>query len=75
MSVAFQIGLGRARVALLVAGFAWFFGLQTHVAVRATIGGLILAALIFDGVITDRTLADAVISAKPPPHDDYHTAA
>lgn len=74
MSIAFQIGLGRARVALLTAGLAWFFGLQAPIAIRAVTGGLVIAALVFDGVVADRSIADAVIDAKPPP-TEYRPAA
>ncbi|MCD9196057.1 hypothetical protein [Streptomyces albireticuli] len=75
MSIAFQIGLARARVALLAAGLAWLFGLQAPVAIRAAIGGLVIAAVVFDGVVADRSTAQAVIDTKPPPHNDYRPAA
>ncbi|MFF4403621.1 hypothetical protein [Streptomyces sp. NPDC001404] len=75
MSVALQVGLGRARVALLVAGLAWFLGLNVHLAVRAVIGALVVLALFLDGLIDDRSIAEAIVTAKPPPHDDYRPAA
>ncbi|MEW2578366.1 hypothetical protein [Streptomyces syringium] len=75
MSIAFHIGLGRARVALLIAGLAWIFGLDAHPAIRASIGGLVIIAIVFDAVVDDQTTAQAVINAKPPPHDDYQPAA
>ncbi|MEU1778125.1 hypothetical protein ABZ545_01405 [Streptomyces abikoensis] len=75
MSIALQVGLGRARVALLVAGLAWLLGIQVDVALRAVIGALVVAALCLDGMVDDRTIADAIVTAKPPPHDDYRPAA
>ncbi|MFF7023030.1 hypothetical protein ACFY97_18755 [Streptomyces klenkii] len=75
MSLTWQISLGRARVALLVAGLAWIAGIQPPWYVRIGLLGLVLAALVLDGAITDRTLADAVVNAKPPPNNDYRPAA
>ncbi|GAA0454126.1 hypothetical protein ACFQ2B_27820 [Streptomyces stramineus] len=74
MSISFAIGLARARVALLVAGLAWFVGLDAHPAVRGVVGALVIAAVIFDGFVSDRSTAQAVIDAQPPP-TDYQPAA
>jgi hypothetical protein len=74
VSILVAVALGRARVALLVAGLAWFFNLQAPVALRVVLGALVVVAVAFDGVVSDRSTAQAVIDAKPPPAD-YRPAA
>lgn len=67
MSLAVQIALGRTRVALMAMGLAWLAGFQASWIDRASIGCLVVFALILDGAAGDRSLADAVVAAKPPP--------
>ncbi|MGW7688862.1 hypothetical protein ACWGMA_08200 [Streptomyces asiaticus] len=74
MSIALHIALGRLRIVFMVAGLAWFVGLDAHLAVRIGIAGLAILAVIFDGVIDDQHIARAAVAAKTPP-DDYRTAA
>jgi hypothetical protein len=54
--------LGRARIALAIAGLAWLFGLHAHLWQRATLAGLTLAALAMDVITEHRTAKPA-----PPP--------
>ncbi|WP_144385741.1 hypothetical protein [Streptomyces sp. SAJ15] len=67
MSLAFQIALGRARVAVMVAGLAWFVGLDPPWWLRLMIAALVVASLIFDGAIDDQRITRAVLDTKPPP--------
>jgi hypothetical protein len=71
MPIGFLIGLTRARVALLVAGLAWFAGLEAPVAIRATIGALVVIAIAFDGLIDEQRIAHHAA----PSRDRYHSAA
>lgn len=65
------IGLTRARVAVLIAGLAWFVGLDAPIGTRILIAVLILAGVAADGVVEDqRTKIPA-----PRPARDYDTAA
>lgn len=56
MNIGLLIGLTRARVALLVAGLAWFFGLTADFPARLAIAGLVLAALVFDGLLDEQRI-------------------
>ena len=46
-----MIAATRARVALLIAGLAWFVGLEVPAPVRLLIAVLVLVALAFDGAV------------------------
>lgn len=71
MQLGLLIGLTRARVALLIAGFAWFVGLDASVGVRILLAFLILAGIAADGLVEDqRTKTPA-----PAPTTGYDTAA
>jgi hypothetical protein len=65
------IGLTRARVALLVAGLAWFLGLAPSLPVRLAIGVLVLVAITFDGLVDDQRIRG---TATVPPQRDRHPA-
>lgn len=75
MSIALHIGLGRLRIALLIAGLAWFAGITPGLIVRVALAGLVVCALVFDGVIDDHRIARAAVGATKAPPNDYHTAA
>lgn len=51
MNFSLLIAATRARVALLVAGLAWFVGLEVPAPVRLLIACLVLVALVFDGAV------------------------
>lgn len=73
MNIGFLIGLTRARVAMIVAGLAWFIGLDATLTTRLLIGALVLVALFFDGVLDEQRIARH--AAKAPPASHYHPAA
>ncbi|WP_405848107.1 hypothetical protein [Streptomyces niveus] len=63
MNIGLLIGLTRARVALLVAGLAWFFGLAPDFPARLAIAGLVLAALAFDGLLDEQRIGQTKTTA------------
>lgn len=69
MSADLLIGLTKARIALLLAGLAWLFGLTPAWPTRIALAVLVLTALLFDAVIDEQHAR-----AKPPPRP-YDTAA
>lgn len=71
MQFGLLLGLTRARVALLIAGLAWFVGLDAPIGVRVLIALLILAGITADGVVEEQRTK---IPAPRPPRD-YDTAA
>lgn len=73
MPIGFLIGLTRARVALLVAGLAWFAGLEAPPVLRLTIGALVLAALAFDGLLDEQRIAHHTTTGYA--RGSYHSAA
>ncbi|MFF8784797.1 hypothetical protein [Streptomyces sp. NPDC015125] len=71
MQFGLLLGLTRLRVALVIAGLAWFTGLDAPIGIRIAIGVLIVAGVAGDGAIEDqRTKIPA-----PRPARDYDTAA
>ncbi|GES27900.1 hypothetical protein AB0G60_02740 [Streptomyces angustmyceticus] len=54
MQLGLLIGLTRARVALLIAGLAWFVGLDAPIGIRTLIALLILAGIAADGLVEDQ---------------------
>lgn len=74
MTIGLLIGLTRARVFLLVAGLAWLVGLNVGLGVRLAIGGLVVAALLFDGFVDEQRIQRAP-SKAPPSADRYRTTA
>ncbi|MEU3990121.1 hypothetical protein AB0F24_17390 [Streptomyces platensis] len=71
MQLGLLIGLTRLRVALQIAGLAFFVGLDASIGIRILIFVLIVAAVVFDGAVEDqRTRIPA-----PRPARDYDTAA
>lgn len=72
MNIGLLIGLTRLRVALLVMGLAWLFGLAPSLGTRIAIGVLVLAALVFDGLLDEQRIARP---AKAPTGDRYQHAA
>ncbi|GFE20059.1 hypothetical protein [Streptomyces nigrescens] len=71
MQLGLLIGLTRLRVALMIAGLAFFMGLTAPLGIRVLLLALIVAAVVFDGAVEDqRTKKPAATS-----HDDYRTAA
>lgn len=67
MNISVLIAATRARVALLIAGLAWFFGLQVPAPVRIVIAVLVLVALVFDGAVDEGRVRTA------PDHDRHKT--
>ncbi|WP_438489552.1 hypothetical protein [Streptomyces sp. S186] len=72
MRLGILIGLTRARVALMIAGLAWFMGLSAPVGIRILIAGLVLAGIAGDGAVEDQRSKKTPTAA---PHDEYGTAA
>lgn len=72
MNIGLLIGLTRLRVALLIAGLAWFAGLAPTLPARCAIGVLVLAALVFDGLLDEQRISR---NTKTTPNDHYRTAA
>ncbi|URN11344.1 hypothetical protein LUW77_03375 [Streptomyces radiopugnans] len=64
----FVVGGARLRLALMVAGLAWFVGLDASPVARLTIGGLLLAALVLEGFLDPPPLREPA-----PPRDRHHT--
>ncbi|MET7795676.1 hypothetical protein [Streptomyces decoyicus] len=71
MQLGLLIGFTRFRVALLIAGLAWFAGLDAPTGLRILIAVLVLAGIAGDGVVEDRRIK---VPAPRPPRD-YDTAA
>lgn len=66
-------GLARLRIALMIAGLSWLFGVIPPVWMRILLGVLVLAALVLDGLIDEQTVRRNWVRTKTP--DDYKTAA
>ena len=66
-------GLARLRIALMIAGLSWLFGVVPPVRMRILLGVLVLAALVLDGLIDEQKLSRHYVRAKQP--DDYRPAA
>lgn len=56
MNFGLLIGLTRARVALLIAGLAWFVGLDAPLAVRVLIAVLVIAGVTGDGWVDEQRI-------------------
>lgn len=68
MNISLLIAATRARLCLLIAGLAWFFGLQVPAPVRIVIAVLVLVALVFDGAVDEgrvRTMAASAHQNRP----------
>ncbi|MEE4419541.1 hypothetical protein [Streptomyces bugieae] len=70
MQLSLLIGLTRARVALLIAGLAWFVGLSVPPGLRIVIAVLVLAGIAGDGVVEEQRTKTPTSSTR-----DYDTAA
>ena len=69
MNVSLLIAATRARVALLIAGLAWFVGLEAPAPLRIVIAGLVLVALVFDGAVDEgRVRTEAASKHHNRPH-------
>lgn len=66
-------GLARLRIALMIAGMSWLFGIVPPMWMRILLGLLVLAALILDAVIDEDKIRRHYVRAKEP--DDYRPAA
>ncbi|GGU52435.1 hypothetical protein [Streptomyces lavendofoliae] len=62
--------LTKARVALLIAGLAWLFGVAPAWPARVGLAVLVLAALLLDAAIDEQKAR-----TKAPPPAGYRTAA
>ncbi|WP_327223018.1 hypothetical protein OG229_02420 [Streptomyces platensis] len=71
MQLGLLIGLTRLRVALQIAGLAFFVGLDASIGIRILIAVLIVAAVVFDGAVEDQRIK----IPAPRPARDYDTAA
>lgn len=67
-------GLIRVRVALVVAGLAWFLGITPDLPSRLVLAVLVLAALGFDGWLDEQRIRH-MASKVPPQRDRHYTAA
>ncbi|MFJ4637572.1 hypothetical protein ACIP69_18350 [Streptomyces hygroscopicus] len=66
-------GLARLRIALMIAGLSWLFGVVPSVWMRVGLGVLVLAALVLDALIDEDKISRHYVRTKTP--DDYKTAA
>ena len=73
MPLTLLAGLARLRIALMIAGLSWLFGVTPSLWMRVGLGVLVLAALVLDGVIDEQKLSRHFVRAKQP--DDFKTAA
>ncbi|MEU7240298.1 hypothetical protein [Streptomyces sparsogenes] len=73
MPLTLLAGLARLRIALMIAGLSWLFGVVPPVWMRILLGVLVLAALVLDGLIDEQTVRRNWVRTKGP--DDYKTAA
>ncbi|MFD5384294.1 hypothetical protein ACFWMG_04855 [Streptomyces sp. NPDC127074] len=73
MNLVFLAGLARLRIALMIAGLSWLFGVVPPVWMRIGLGVLVLAALVLDGLIDEDKIRRHYVRTKQP--DDYKTAA
>jgi uncharacterized membrane protein YqjE len=74
VSIGFLIGLTRARVALIVMGLAWLFGLHAPPTIRITIAALVTAALLLDGLIDEQRIRHTA-DTKQQARDTYTPTA
>lgn len=74
VSPALYTALGRARVAVMVAGLAWFFGLDAGVGSRVAIAVLVAVAIGFDALV-DSGRFPRPAAVKDPPTTRYRTTA
>jgi hypothetical protein len=68
VNISFLIAATRARLALLIAGLAWFFGIEAPAPLRIALAVLVIAALVIDGAIDEGRVRTA-----PPVHDRHTT--
>lgn len=64
MNISVLIAATRARLCLLVAGLAWFFGLQVPAPLRLAIAALVIVALVFDGAVDEGRIRTEAASAR-----------
>lgn len=64
MNIGLLIGLTRLRVALLVAGLAWLFGLAPDFPARLAIAGLVLMGLVFDGLLDEQRIGQTATKTE-----------
>lgn len=69
MNIPLLIAATRARLCLLIAGLAWFVGLEVPAPVRIVLAGLVIAALVFDGAVDEgRVRTEAASKHQNRPH-------
>ncbi|MCQ8831790.1 hypothetical protein [Streptomyces malaysiensis] len=73
MSLTVLAGLARLRIALMIAGLSWLFGVVPPLWMRLGLGLLVLVALVLDGLIDEDKISRHYVRTKGP--DDYKTAA
>ncbi|MEU1663595.1 hypothetical protein ABZ547_08265 [Streptomyces sparsogenes] len=73
MPLTLLAGLARLRIALMIAGLSWLFGVSPPVWMRVGLGVLVLGALVLDAVIDEDKITRHWVRTKTP--DDYKTAA
>lgn len=61
------IGLTRLRLLLILAGLAFFAGVQVPVGSRVLIGLLALVAVVFDGYLDEQRIAHSTRTTTVPP--------
>ncbi|MEU1787089.1 hypothetical protein ABZ553_14690 [Streptomyces sparsogenes] len=73
MPLTLLAGLARLRIALMIAGLSWLFGVIPPMWMRIGLGVLVVAALVLDAVIDEDKISRHYVRAKQP--DDFKTAA
>lgn len=73
MPLTLLAGLARLRIALMIAGLSWLFGVTPPMWMRIGLGALVLAALVLDAVIDQDKITRHYVRTKG--LDGYRPAA
>lgn len=73
MPITLFAGLARLRIALMIAGMAWLFGIVPPPPMRILLAVLVVGALVLDVVIDGQKLSRHYVRTKQP--DEYQPAA
>lgn len=64
MSLTVLAGLARLRIALMIAGLSWLFGVTPPLSMRVLLAVIVLAALALDGLIDERRIEQTTVRIK-----------
>lgn len=66
-------GLARLRIALMIAGLSWLFGVTPPPGMRVVLAVIVLGALVLDAAIDERRVERTTVRLKT--GTDYKTTA